>query len=324
MERIVIGLPDFTIEKVVSVSPIIFEVRFVGKAICPDCGGDEARIKDTFWRFIKNIPLREGPSTLKVKCHKHICRGCGRYFNTRLPGVKLWSRTTELLKSNIFRSYNKGYTCKDIAVENNIGTASVERYYHQMMKHEASHWKDRPCPRMLGIDEHRFTRKQGFSTTFCDLGKHRIFDVTLGKSAAELESFLRSLKGRERVRVVCINMNSAYRSMVEKWFPNARIVSDRFHVIRLINQHLSEVCKKLDEPGLAPQKKYPTCVASAFSIILSGYNILLRSSRLIHERHRSSCRKHTHHPQQSDLRLWLFAIAFQRLHYVFVQFPDGQ
>lgn len=32
-------------------------------------------------------------------------------------------------------------------------------------------------------------------------------------------------------------MNSAYRRQVRELLPNARIVADRFHVIRLVNQH---------------------------------------------------------------------------------------
>lgn len=251
MERILIGLPDFVIEKVVSSQPLVFAVCYRGEVKCPRCGKKRLRIKDTFQRIIKSISLRGKASRLQIVCHKYLCTECGRYFNTRLPGVRLWSRSTELLKKSVFQAYNKGYSCKDIAAENNIGLASVERFYHDMTRHKASHWQNRECPRVLGIDEHRFTRKQGFLTTFCDLERRRVFDIAKGKSASELESFLLSLRGRDKVKLVCIDMNSAYRRMVKDWFPNARIVADRFHVIRLVNQHFSEVCKSLDEASLA-------------------------------------------------------------------------
>jgi transposase len=66
-----------------------------------------------------------------------------------------------------------------------------------------------------------------------------------------LREFLLSLKGRERVKVVCIDMNSSYRSLVRQWFPNAVIVSDRFHVIRLVQHHFTKVCKLLDEEHIS-------------------------------------------------------------------------
>lgn len=251
MERIVIGLPDIVIEKVVSSHPLTIAVSYTGDVQCPRCGGRHLRLKDTFRRVIKSIPLRGRASQLQIVCHKYLCKGCGRYFNTRLPGVRLWSRSTELLKKSVFRAYNKGYSCKDIAAENNIGLASVERFYHHLTQHKAGHWQNRECPRVMGIDEHRFTRKQGFLTTFCDLEKRRVFDIAKGRSAGELEGFLKSLRGRNKVKIVCMDMNPAYRRMVKDWFPNARIVADRFHVIRLVNQHFSEVCKSLEEASLA-------------------------------------------------------------------------
>jgi len=251
VERIVIGLPGYVIKKVVSVRPAILEVAWTGQPSCPDCGAHHLRTKDSFWRKLKSICLHDRPSTLIVRCHKYTCLNCGRYFNTRLPGVKLWGRATELLKKSVFSAYNKGCSNKDIAQDNQIGVATVERYYHQMIVHKEGHFRTKVCPRVLGIDEHRFTRRHGFVTTFCDLQKRKIVDIALGKDNARLYNFLRSLKGRERVRIVCIDMNSAYRSLVRQWFPNAVIVSDRFHVIRLVQHHMAKVCKLLDEEHVA-------------------------------------------------------------------------
>ena len=247
MERIILGLPDMAISKVVSLSPCILEVRWEGENCCPHCGGKELRTKDSFWREIKSYRIAVNPIRMRIRCHKFRCERCGRYFNTRLPGIRPWNRATELLKKNVFLEYNKGISNKDIAALQGISVATAERFYHQMILHENSQFQNRQCPRFLGIDEHRFTRRKGFATTFCDLGKNKVFDLALGKSASALDSFLCSLKGRDRVRVVCIDMNSAYRNIVRQYFPKAMIVSDRFHVIRLINQHVTTLCKLLDE-----------------------------------------------------------------------------
>lgn len=251
VERIILGLPDLAIQGLVSARPLVIEVAWTGNPVCPHCQSTKLRIKDSFWRFIKSIRLHDRPSTLKIYCHKYRCLECGKYFNTRLPGVKRWSRTTEVLKQSIFSVYNKGHSNKDIAEDNGIGVATVERFYHQMIVHKNSHFQNRPCPRILGIDEHRFTKKQGFVTTFCDLKRQRIFDIALGKDVSKLHEYLCNLKGRERVRVVCIDMNSGYRNLVKQYFPNAVIVSDRFHVIRLVNHHLTSVCKSIDEEHIA-------------------------------------------------------------------------
>jgi transposase len=58
-------------------------------------------------------------------------------------------------------------------------------------------------------------------------------------------SFLASLKGRDRVRVVCIDLSSPYRAMIKRWFPNARIVADRFHVVRVLLTHFMDLCRQI-------------------------------------------------------------------------------
>jgi transposase len=40
-----------------------------------------------------------------------------------------------------------------------------------------------------------------------------------------------------------------YRSLAKKQFPQARIVADRFHVIRIVNHHLLACWKELDPVG---------------------------------------------------------------------------
>jgi transposase len=112
-----------------------------------------------------------------------------------------------------------------------------------------SEFKDAPCPKVLGIDEHFFSRRDGYATTLCDLGKSRIYDIVLGRSEASLEGYLKRLKGKDNVEVVCMDLSATYRSLVRKHFPQARIVADRFHVIRLVNHHFLACWKQIDPVG---------------------------------------------------------------------------
>jgi transposase len=78
---------------------------------------------------------------------------------------------------------------------------------------------------------------------------HRIYDVTLGRSEAALESYFLRLEGKEQVRVVCMDLAVVYRSIVQKQFPKAVIVADRFHVIRLVNHHFLACWREIDPTG---------------------------------------------------------------------------
>ena len=64
-----------------------------------------------------------------------------------------------------------------------------------------------------------------------------------------MEAYLSRLEGKPLVRLVCMDLAPTYRAIVRKHFPNAKIVADRFHVIRLINHHFLACWRQLDPDG---------------------------------------------------------------------------
>lgn len=254
MPIILSDLPDLRLVKLLSRYPLVYEADYVGQNRCPHCHGTALRVKDSFWRCFRNGIVLDRPSSVRVRCHKFNCMTCGRYFNTRIRGVRPWGRSAESLKRSVFRHCNKGVPVSCVARDFNIGTATVERYYQQVIRLENRKIHD-ACPRILGIDEHRFTRRKGFATTFCDLRKHRVFDITLGRSSSELEGYLSRLNGRNNVKVICMDMNQAYRKIARVWFPKAMIVCDRFHVIRLVNERFRQLFNDMDPERLSYNRR---------------------------------------------------------------------
>ncbi len=246
LEEILVGLPDFVIEEVSKEGGFVFGVRWQGKPSCPDCASHRLRIKDRFRRRIRHVTIGQEPSWLEVDAHKYWCQDCGRYFNTRFPGIGRWRRNSEPFRVQVFEDHKNGIDRKCLAGQERIGTATVERWFHELLERKMREMESRVCPRALGIDEHYFTRQDGFATTLCDLEHHRVFDVMLGRSEASLANKLNRLKGRERVQVVCMDMAESYRQIVRRFFPNAKIVSDRFHVVRLINDAFLRQWRQID------------------------------------------------------------------------------
>jgi len=186
---------------------------------------------------------------LELETSKWLCRSCERSFWQRFPGILPRKRATEPFRRSVAVKHWDGISRSRLSEREAIGSATVERWFQDFLVRESSERSNASCPRILGIDEHFFTRKQGYATTFCNLEKHKIFDVVLGRSEAALEDYLKRLPGKERVRVVCMDLANAYRSLVRKHFPKARIVADRFHVIRLINHHFLACWRQIDPLG---------------------------------------------------------------------------
>lgn len=71
----------------------------------------------------------------------------------------------------------------------------------------------------------------------CDLQHHSVFDVVLGRSEAALEKYLQQLPGKRPGACGMYEPGRPLPSTGKKHFPKAKIVADRFHVIRLVNHH---------------------------------------------------------------------------------------
>jgi transposase len=244
--EIILGLPGYEITKIHGHGTIIIEARYTGRVTCPGCDSRRIRTKGRFLRKLRHENHGTRRCFLHLEARKYLCRDCGKYFNQRFPGIGLWRRSTEAFRRQLFQDHHHGISQKTLAERERIGTATVERCYQDFLKLKIAEMKSYECPRVLGIDEHFFTRKKGFATTLCDLQKHRVYDVALGRSEKALAGYLNHLKGREKVRVVCMDLSLSYRSLVRKYFPNARIVADRFHVIRLVNDYFLKQWRLID------------------------------------------------------------------------------
>ena len=234
----VLGLPGYQITGIEEQSgKVRISARHAGPISCPHCGGVRLRLKDRRVRKPRHESWGVRQSVLELESRKWRCRDCGRGFWQRFPGILPRKRATEPFRRSVSLKHFDGISRSRLGQREGIGSATVERWFQDFLKLRAAERSSAPCPQVLGIDEHFFTRRLGYATTFCDLKGHKIYDVVLGRSEAALESYLDRLPGKESVRVVCMDLASVYRALVRKHFPKALIVADRFHVIRLIHHH---------------------------------------------------------------------------------------
>ena len=248
--EIVIGLPDYEISEIeLKSGEVRISARYAGAKLCPYCGKDQLRNKGAYQRQVRheNWGLRHG--VLELRANKWQCKSCKRYFRERFPGILPCQRSSEAFQQMIFRDHRDGINRSRLGRREGIGAATVERYFRRGLERQFGEWHSARCPPVLGIDEHFFTRRSGYATTLRDLKNHKIYDVVLGRSELALEAYFQRLEGKAEVRVVCMDLASNYRALVRLHFPQARIVTDRFHVIRIINHHFLACWREIDGVG---------------------------------------------------------------------------
>ena len=246
----VLGLPGYQITGIEErEGRVRLSARYTGPIACPQCEGTRLRNKGRRIRQLRHENWGTRHSVLELETQKWHCRECGRYFWQRCAGILPRKRATEPFRRSVFIKHWDGIPRSRVGQREGIASATVERWFLDFLRLRAAERSGARCPPVLGIDEHFFTRRQGYATTLCDLRHHKIYDVVLGRSEAALEAYFQRLEGKAEVRVVCMDLASSYRALVRKHFPNARIVADRFHVIRLINQHFLACWRDLDPTG---------------------------------------------------------------------------
>lgn len=216
---------------------------------CLYCGLTSVRIKATYQRTLKHTRQGNQIMMLHLRIPKYHCLDCNRYFRHQLAGIRPRRRTTETYRMEVFEAHDGGVSQRKLSATHRIGSATVERWYQSFVKQRVSELSGRTCPQVLGIDEHFFSRKRGYATTLVDLKNHKVFDVVLGRSKSSLYSYLKRLPGKEKVRIIVMDLSETYRQIAREYFPNALIVADRFHVIRMVNQHLLKLWQQHDPEG---------------------------------------------------------------------------
>ena len=176
----------------------VFVEALEAPRLCPCCGGDRLRSKGRYERRVRHLACFGHQSELVIACRRYRCVGCTRSFVQPLRGVTRCRRSTEPWREQIYERHDDGICASRLASREKLGEATVGRIYAEYTERQAKERLSKDCPQVLGIDEHTLHKGMRFATTFCDLKNRRVFDISPGRSEAELSGYLRSLCQRSR------------------------------------------------------------------------------------------------------------------------------
>ncbi|MPZ54874.1 MAG: hypothetical protein GEU79_19475 [Acidimicrobiia bacterium] len=91
-----------------------------------------------------------------------------------------------------------------------------------------------------------------YTTQIVHLDRHRIFDVIEGRSRHVVDDWLedRGVEWCERIRLATLDPSAGYRSALQERLSNATLVVDHFHAIRLANQAIDQVRRRVQNVTL--------------------------------------------------------------------------
>ncbi len=231
-----------------------FHVQPNPKSICcASCGSDNVIRRGASEREFRASPIGLKRTVIVATLPRVKCRDCGTlrqikvgFAEPRRTFTKGWAKYALQL--------TRSMTIKDVADLLGVTWDVIKEIKKDDLRRRFANPSLKDVCR-IAIDEICIGKGHRFVTLVMNLDSGAIIFVGEGKSAQSLLPFWKRL-GRRRsgIKAVAMDMSSAYISAVKGNLPDADIVFDRFHVVKLMNEKLTALRRELFREATAEGK----------------------------------------------------------------------
>ncbi len=216
-------------------------------------------------------PILGMKSRARISVPQLFCRSCEIYRKARCPLAIPNCTYTKLTKIQV-ASVAMRETLKSTAKTCGVGEWIVSDIIHTIVD-EGKAKRDLSGTKILFIDEIQSAKGQNYVTMTADQDH-----VTI---AGELGHDMDSIKATRdelvlhggdpsQIEFVSIDMSAAYKAGIKKYFPNATIIPDKFHVLKMPSDAVNEVRKRTNRELKKEGKEYPKGVR--FTVLYNKEN----------------------------------------------------
>lgn len=100
-------------------------------------------------------------------------------------------------------------------------------------------------PEKIAIDEFKSTKKvdASMSVNITDIDTEHVFDIVSDRRKKYLGEYLESFteEARNNIKIITTDMYPTYIELSKKFFPNALIVLDKFHIVQIFTRNMNKL-----------------------------------------------------------------------------------
>jgi len=219
---------------------IAAEGRMVPTA-CPDCRTGRLHGHGTNEQTYRDTPIHGKTVQILVNRRRYRCQNCGKTLFDPiqdLDGKRLATRRLiDYVRANCFRE-----TFAVVARRVAMDEKTVRQIFGDYVEELESTIRF-VTPRFLGIDELKIIGD--YRAMITNIEHQTLFDMRETRKKADLLTYFKTLRDKERIEWVAMDMYRVYQQVVQETLPQARIVVDRFHIQRMANEALEKLRKRL-------------------------------------------------------------------------------
>ena len=177
------------------------------------------------------------------------CTSCNKRITEDLNLTTNSSNISLKVKQKVLKDFmDADKTIKRISLDNHISEDSTRQIF--LKATESFLERIFYLPEVISLDEKATYTNKGMYSLIINDPIHRVtLDILPNRTKEHLIKYFMQIENRKNVKVVIIDLYETYRQVVKRCFPNAMLVADPFHVVKLIE-------KALDDIRLRKLKKY--------------------------------------------------------------------
>ena len=211
---------------------------------CSSCQSRKIIRRGKVDRKFRSLPIGRKPVWFSLAVQRVECLVCGL-----VRQVKIGFANPRRSYTKSFERYalelSKYMTIQDTARHLGVSWDVIKDIQKRYLQKRFSRPKLKKL-KEIAIDEISIGKRHRYLTVVFDLKTGAVVFVGDGKGADALDPFWKQLKrAKSKIDAVAIDMSPAYISAIIKNLPNAKIVFDHFHVIKMFNDKLSELRRQL-------------------------------------------------------------------------------
>ena len=186
------------------------------------------------------------------RSRRYICPACGKRFAEACAFLGRYQRFTYHVTDKIMQLLHRRWSMKDIARDTKTSVSGVSRCLALFPQ-----GKPAKLPKVLSFDQFKGNANgERFQCILTAPEERRILDILPDRKVSTIQSYLRSFSNRAEVQYVVMDMNQGYRDIAKTFFPNAKIVIDRFHVVRYCTWAMDNVRRDIQKTLMPATRKY--------------------------------------------------------------------
>ena len=201
-------------------------------------------------QLIKDLPMHGKRVGIYFDTRRFRCKACGKTFLEKHPDFHPERAMTARLVAWIGAQSIKR-TFASLAEETGVVEGTIRNIFRDHVN-ELEATVRFETPQWMGIDEIHLIKPRGVIT---NIENNTVVELLANRNQDTIAKYLTGLKGKDKVQYVAMDMWRPYKTAVNAVLPQATVVIDKFHIVKMANEALEKVRKSMRADLTLKQKR---------------------------------------------------------------------